>query len=356
MEPTRVEGRSLIKIADQPLEFGLVTHPEPAFEQGARTEYSVWLRIDAFSCNYRDKSLLLTFAKVGRPDSFVCFGSEFVGEVMEVGSKVTRFRPGDRVIADGTYPFSGVEGLKAGLPTNFASKRLLAIHEAKLIKIPSEMPDEVAASFQIGAQTTYSMIRKLDLAAGSRVLVTAGSSNTSIFALHALSTAGMESYILSSSPRDQASWPPHAERFVLAKGSSLRDHQELVSLCRQLGGFDAVIDPFYDIYAAQVIPFLKPGGKYVTCGCYRQAEEYARDESEGSTLPQVLGMAMINNNVLIGNCIGETGDLQRAISDYEAGRLQVTVDNVYRGTEVGPFLDRTYNDPDRFGKVVYSYR
>jgi hypothetical protein len=35
--------------------------------------------------------------------------------------------------------------------------------DVKLLKIPPQMPDEVAAVFSIGAQTTYSMIRKLKL-------------------------------------------------------------------------------------------------------------------------------------------------------------------------------------------------
>jgi len=34
--------------------------------------------------------------------------------------------------------------------------------------------------------------------------------------------------------------------------------------------FDAIIDPFFDIYVTQLIDFLKYGGKYIFCGFYYQ--------------------------------------------------------------------------------------
>jgi hypothetical protein len=34
----------------------------------------------------------------------------------------------------------------------------------------------------------------------------------------------------------------------------------------------------------------------------------------------------------------------------------VLVDRVFSGGDAAGFLDRTYNAPDRFGKVVYLYR
>jgi len=33
----------------------------------------------------------------------------------------------------------------------------------------------------------------------------------------------------------------------------------------------------------------------------------------------------------------------------------VVVDSVFSGEAVAPFLDRTFNDPDRFRKVVFRF-
>lgn len=354
--PDSVRGQKVsVEIAGQSLDFALVLTPQLSFEpESPSFRNKALIRIDAFSCNYRDKSLLLTFGKLCKDESFLCFGSEFCGQVVEVGADVRDFQVGDRVMANGSYPDSGVKGVKGGLPTNHASKRYLSIPEARLIKVPDQMPNEVAASFQVGAQTSYSMVRKLALQPGANVLVTAARSNTSLFVLQALACHGIDAYALSGSA-EALPWPPLKRLVVTPRGGKLVENEELVALCKQLGGFDAAVDPFYDLFAAQVLPFLRSGGSYITCGCYRQAEEFSSDQAENNALRNVLGMAMINNNTIIGNCIGQTSDLERAIQDYVHGRLQVTIDRVYRGDDFGAFLDRTYNQPERFGKVVYAY-
>ena len=57
----------------------------------------------------------------------------------------------------------------------------------------------------------------------------------------------------------------------------------------------------------------------------------------------------------MGNCLGTTEDLKNALQDYASGDLKVIIDSVFTGNQVGAFFDRTYNAPDRFGKVVYRY-
>ena len=63
------------------------------------------------------------------------------------------------------------------------------------------MPDDIAAGFSIGGQTTYGMIRRLDLHEGDAVLVTAAKSNTSLIAIAALKNQPVEVYGLSTSDR-----------------------------------------------------------------------------------------------------------------------------------------------------------
>ena len=65
---------------------------------------------------------------------------------------------------------------------------------------------------------------------------------------------------------------------------------------------------------------------------------------------------MVNNLQIIGNCLGLTEDLERALAAHSAGHFPVIVDSVFSDGDAAGFLDRTYNAPDRFGKVVYLYR
>src|SRR4028118_2020970 len=60
-----------------------------------------------------------------------------------------------------------------------------------------------------------------------------------------------------------------------------------------------------------------------------------------------------NNLSFQANCAGRTDDLALAISDYTSRDFDVVVDSVFEGTNIQPFLERTYVSSARFGKVVY---
>jgi NADPH:quinone reductase-like Zn-dependent oxidoreductase len=295
----------------------------------------------------------------GSENGFYVVGSEFVAEVLDVGPGVTGLVPGDRVIGNNSYPSSGWDGLAPGVPTNHASKEVQLFHQAKLIKIPTSMPDDVAASFSIGAQTTYSMIRRLEMFDGANVLVTSGKSNTSLFAINALKNHNVNVYVTSSSDRFASELeqrgvkqifvvPPECRNFV--------EHSEIAEKIMPSGGFHFVIDPYFDLHLSRVLDAMAIGAKYITCGLYDQYLTLIQQPA----LPKYgtgreLMTAMLKNLQITGNCIGLTSDLQKAIGDFDAGALDVIVDSVFSGSQITEFLDRTYNSKDRFGKVVYRY-
>ncbi|MEM9824699.1 MAG: zinc-binding alcohol dehydrogenase family protein, partial [Bacteroidota bacterium] len=239
----------------------------------------VWIRKKAFSCNYRDKALIIqakhsidSFSKKKKA-KYYTLGSEFVGEVVDMGADVQGLQIGDHVIGNGNYPFSGYDKVAPGVPTNHGSKELEKFHFSKVIRVPKSMPLEVAASFPIGGQTTYSMIRKLNLKAGEKVLVTAATSNTSLFAINALRRLPVEVYAVTT----RESFKSRLEQlgvqqvFVVERGlKSLIEDQAIGSFIKANGGFNAVIDPFFDIYLGQAMDVIAMEGRYVTCGMYAQ--------------------------------------------------------------------------------------
>ncbi|MBD2179216.1 zinc-binding alcohol dehydrogenase family protein [Pseudanabaena sp. FACHB-1998] len=325
----------------------------------------VLFQVKAFSCNYRDKRIILNTATSAPANRFNAIGSEFVGVVLAVGADVIDLKAGDRVIANNCYPNSGVTGLPPGVPTNHASKELRILHRAKLIKIPDVMPDDVAASFSIGGQTSYSMIRKLQIQPEQNILVTAARSNTSLFVLHALQKyrqqMGIRVYALTSSSKfiDKIQ-AIGVDRVVPINPNSetwIEPETATSVLEETKGGFHSIIDPFFDLHIARMLPVMKPEAKYITCGLYDQFTDLTGTQSPdiGISPQSLLYTTMIYNLSIIGNCIGLTSDLAQAIADYAQGNLHVAIDSVYTGKDVAPFFDRTYNSPDRFGKVVYSY-
>lgn len=341
--------------------FGLIHTKEPEFKRhDPENEFMVWVKIKAFSCNYRDKSLILKAATNNLAKSFYIVGSEFVGEIVDLGTGVTELKLGDRVIGDGCYPHAKAEGIRPGLPTNNGSKEYQKFHQAKLVKIPPEMPDYVAAAFPIGGQTSYSMIRKLDLQPGENVLVTAAKSNTSIFTINALKKYDVNVYALTTSMQfaDELKQMGVKELIKIdPQQSSILENDRVATIVKAINGFDCVIDPFFDLYLGKVIKAIAMEGRYITCGVYDQYSHYTQHDFEyyGSGLGEILTYALVNNIKIIGNCVGYTEDLHQAIADYQSGKLKIAIDSVFDAEYIKDFFQRTYNDKQRFGKVICQY-
>lgn len=339
---------------------GTVVTQDTAFDARAfQNRSKLLVRVRAFSCNYRDLSLLFSAAQNVSEGSFWTLGSEFVGEVVELGSEVTGFAVGDRVV--GNNNFSGVASFGAsprqGIPTNNASREYQIFDEASLMKIPRNMPDRVAAGFSLGAQTAYSMLRKLSLTEGARVLVTAAKSNTSLFAINALRKYNVNLYATSTSMQFERELKEMGvkELILLKPGRESFDPQaRLQAVVEEVGRFDFVIDPFFDVHLGEVTKVMVPGGTYITCGLGEQ-NQHQKVSQAGPGPKSGLLTAIANNLRIIGNCLGLTEDLAAALRDYETGSLSVTIDSVFSGNRVGGFLDRTYNRRDRFGKVTFEY-
>jgi len=349
-----------IRLGDELLNIGLIKSDPISLP--ATASDSVLIKKLAFSCNFRDKgiatmakSFLDEFAMKGQV-KFYPIGSEFCGRVVEVGSNVHALKVGDRVIGNGNFPFSGVEGLKPGLPTNRGSKELEIFHQAKLIKIPDNMTDVEAAAFPIGGQTAYSMIRRLNLQENESVLITASSSNTSLFAINRLVNLPVKVYALTSSQKfvDRLHQLGVDDVFLVDRSEkSLHEFPKINSHIEANGFFDAVIDPFFDIYLKKLIHCMNFNSRYITCGFHNQISD--KNNVRDGSLSEVLSTAMTRNISIMGNCIGKTQDLENALQDYKNNKLNVIIDSVFKGNEISQFLDYSFNRGNRFVKIIYQY-
>ncbi|MEH1770601.1 MAG: zinc-binding alcohol dehydrogenase family protein [Nostoc sp.] len=354
-------GIDSIDMNDVPIFCGLVETKDIQFDKNSlQNQFKVLVKKTAFSCNYRDKAIIFEATIKSPEDSFFVVGSDFVGEVVDIGSEVIGLKIGDRVIANNAYPESGVPGVIAGIPSNSESKEYQVFHQVKLMKIPRQIPDEVAAAFSIGAQTSYSIVRKLNPTKGANILVTAAKSNTSLFVINALKKYDVNIYATTTSKLFEDELKALGVKEVIlvdSKANSLLENQSIQKITAKTGGFNCVFDPFFDLYLEQVVQLMAIGGKYITCGIYDQYCELINQPftPSSSNLNRVISYVMTNNLEIIGNCIGLTEDLQNAIQDYVSGDLKVIIDSVFTGNQIGAFFERTYNAKDRFGKVVYKY-
>lgn len=350
-----------LRIAGTRVDLGIVEVDVPHFDaQDPRNDDYALVRVDAFSCNYRDKAIIVRrsinaqsdLASVASPVTF--FGSDFVGTVLAKGRRVHEFSVGDRVIPDCSYLSARCKGAAPGVVTNDASRGWLRIHRGKLIRVPDTMNDEVASSFSIGAQTSHSMVRRSGVGEGSRALVLSARSNTSLFIINTLLSCGVETVAATTSSwtqeeKDSVS-PAHVVHMV--KNSS--DWP----IIEGVGGFDAVFDPFYDLHFPDALKALKHNGAYITCGFKNQHERFteATDSRDAQRFDSAMVELMVGCKTLIGNCIGTHEDLRGAVESFSRGTRVVPIDSIFSIAQGDEFLNRTFCDAGRFGKVVLRYR
>ena len=330
----------------------LLDLPDPDFNT-MLDSHSVIVKVNAFSCNFRDRALMHHFAwrckelSVDRKYFYAPIGSEFAGEVVWAGRKVASFHIGDRVFPNNTYPFKP-DGTWGGMVTNFASQRLLLVKDSFLMKIPDGMPDEVAAGFSLSAQTGYSMVRKACLKENENVLITALSSNTSLAIIEKLKYSNVNLYACS---RRSQELKEQVKVLGIKDVFPFDDKRELLNPDYELK-FDVVFDPFIDLYFSKVSRNLNYDARYVFCGFYEQHPSYQKPLANNPL--QLYGTCISQNASLIGNCIGKCMDLEDALQDYISGKYIVHIDSVYTGPQIPDFFQKTFL-AERFGKVIYKY-
>jgi NADPH:quinone reductase-like Zn-dependent oxidoreductase len=183
-------GSSGLKLVDRP-------SPEP-------DNYDVVVQIRATSLNYRDLIVLQ-----GKYDRNPTVGrvplSDGAGEVVAVGSAVTKFKLGDRVAAcffQG-WPagrFSGeMHRTALGGPIDGVLTEQAKFHEDGLVHLPANYSFEEGATLPCAALTAWqSLIVRGELVPGETVLLL-GTGGVSIFGLQIAKMSGAKVIITSSS-------------------------------------------------------------------------------------------------------------------------------------------------------------
>ena len=154
-------------------------------EQPVPTEDEILVRVRAAAVTRSDCATREANARSGLAISLISraisgfprprqpvLGSEFAGEVAEVGSAVTDFRAGDRVF--------GSTGFRFGAHAEF----LRVKESARIAPMPADMSFEDAAAIPDGALNSLWCLRGADLKKGQRILIYGASG--------AIGTAGVQ--------------------------------------------------------------------------------------------------------------------------------------------------------------------
>ena len=172
--------------------------PEPKAEPGR-----VIVRVRATSLNYRDLLVIKGAYSRNLPLPMVPL-SDGAGEVVEVGSGVTRFKPGDRVAGcffaawdDGQLSDSASKSARGGAIGGMLAE-YVSSPEGGLVRVPDHLTDEEAATLPCAGLTAWhALMEGGGLKAGQTVLVQ-GTGGVSLFALQFAKLAGARVIATSS--------------------------------------------------------------------------------------------------------------------------------------------------------------
>jgi NADPH:quinone reductase-like Zn-dependent oxidoreductase len=183
----------------------LVDRPEPV--AGRR---DVVVRVRATSLNYRDQAVVAGQYFGGAVSRDLIPMSDGAGDVIAVGSEVTRFKPGARVAA--TFFQPGPQPMALGSPLDGVLAERVSLNEDGLVSIPEHLSYEEAACLPCAAVTAWHALFHAGrpLKAGDTVLVL-GTGGVSIAALQFAKATGAR-VIATSSSDDKAARARGARR------------------------------------------------------------------------------------------------------------------------------------------------
>lgn len=209
---------------------------------------SVKVNISAAAVNFPDVLIVANEYQVKVPTPFVP-GSEFAGEVVEVGEGVTAFTPGDRVF--GTSIVGG-----------FAEQAV--VPASSINRTPDGVSDDAAAAFGVAHRTAYHALRSVaKLQPGEELVVLGAGGGVGLAAVQLGSLLGATVTAVASSARKLgAAEAMGASRLVDHSKQDLRS--ELRSVLPE--GSHVVIDPVGGRLSEPALRSLRWGGRFVTIG------------------------------------------------------------------------------------------
>lgn len=322
-------GRENLKLTDKP-----IPRPGPT---------EVLVRVSAVSLNYRDKLVVegLYNPAMSFPITQV---ADAVGEVVEVGKDVTRFKNGQRVMtlyatrwADGD-PDGDENTHTLGNTIQGALAEYVLLDQQAFVLASSYLSDEEAASIPCAGVTAWqALIEKGQLKAGQTILVQ-GTGGVSLFGLQIAKSLGAHTIVTSSSDEK-------LER-VKALGSmeginyTRNPEWEKEALRLTSGrGVDQILEVVGGKSVERSITAIRPGGTISIIGGL---------ESFSSPIP--LFQLIRRQAVIRGISTGPRRALENMVRAFEDFQLHPVIDSVYSFDDALLAYEHLYRGA--FGKIV----
>jgi len=320
----------------------LVERPEP--KPGPR---QALVRVRANSLNYRD--LVIASGGYGRGLKLPLIPfSDGAGEVVDVGSEVTRVKPGERVAA--IFMQTWLEGALTGEKSKSALggsvdgmlAEFVALDEDGLVPVPGHLSYQEAATLPCAAVTAWNaLVVEGGIRAGDSVLVL-GTGGVSLFALQIARVHGARVIATSSSDEKLG----RAAALGASDGVNYRQSPEWARRVLELTG-GAGVDHVVEVGGAGTLPqsfrAVRHGGRISLIGVL--------SEPGGQVDPRPL---FVKAARLQGIYVGSREMFEAMNRAMALRQLHPVIDRVFPFAEA-PIALRYMQTGSHFGKIVVNH-
>jgi NADPH:quinone reductase-like Zn-dependent oxidoreductase len=305
----------------------------------------ILVRVKAASLNYRDLMIARGHYMGGPVTANTIPLSDGAGEVVAVGSAVTRFRAGARVAGtffrgwiDGAPPRGPLVALGAppadGMLADFA-----LLDEQDAVALPSHLSYEAAATLPCAGVTAWRALFDIGgIVPGDTVLLI-GTGGVSTFALQFARFAGARVLIVSSSDAKLE----HARKLGAAAGINYKTTPDWESEVQKLtggNGVACVVEVGGAGTLSRSMASVAVGGRIALIGVL------TGPVAAGSPYALLGKQASVH-----GVFVGSRGHFERMMSAVELNRLEPVIDRVFEFDDAAAAY-RHLESATHFGKVV----
>lgn len=306
-------------------------------------EYDVLVKIKAASLNYRDYGFITGAYSLVKPLPIV-LGSDGAGVVECVGARVTRFKPGDRVISllrqnwgEGKLTSEKAAAQLGGTVDGVFSE-YYSFQEESLLKAPSFMTFEEAATLPTAGLTAFRVLIESGLENGQKVLVQ-GTGAVSLFALQIAVKMGFQVIATTGNEKNETLLKSLGAHEVINYKKHPQWQKEATRLTSGRG-VDLIVDVAGGESIAQSLEAVALNGEIAVIGFLNGTQ---------STIDLV---TMIRKNVrLSGYTTGSKASLWQFVQWLEENRIHPVLSGIHNNFD-DAFRGFEKRDPP--GKIAVS--
>ena len=319
---------------------------EKDFPDPTPGEGDVIVAVKAASLNYHD-----VFTRRGMPGIKVpmpaIMGLDVAGEIADVGSGVTGWKKGDRVLVD---PINRVEGGLMGETVHGGLAELCRARAHQLVKIPDGVSFADAAALPVAYGTALRMmVTNGHVAKGEKVLILGASGGVGVCCLQLAKLAGAEVIACAGTDaKAQRLRELGADKTInyIEKDFVKEVYAMHGKPTRRGAGTDLGIDVVVNYTGGDTwvksLRVLKVGGRLLTCGATA-----GFDPKEDIRFIWTFELKVLGSNGWMRS------DIEKLLELVQSGKLKVLVDKTFKLEDAREAL-RVIEDREVFGKIVVN--